>query len=223
MKKNILIILNLFLFVFISCEDESIPAEVETIVYGRIFDSTNNIPIINEKIKLAEFRTQGTFAGTNYIFKGFVASTTTNSNGDFVLPFKTSGDGNKYQIQVQYNNEVHIPNLEEFIKDENIGGQEEFLFEALRLYPVDLRIITTDQINQQISVYKQFPERTITPIPPSTQNSIKTIWIDKNVLNKINFRLENSKPVLNHFITIPLNNTTSIYEYEVQIKPSDFQ
>ena len=223
MKKILLTILNLFLLIFISCEDESIPAEVETVVYGRIFDSTNNIPIINEKIKLAEFKTQGTFAGKNYIFKGFVDSTMTDSNGAFILPFKTSGNGNKYQIQVQYNNEVHIPNLEEFIKDENIGQQEEFLFEALKLYPVDLKVITTDQINRQISVYKQFPERTITPIPPSTQNSIKRIWIDKNVLNVINFRLENSNPVLNYFITLPVKNTTSIYEYEVQINSSNFQ
>ena len=223
MKKNLRIISIFLLFTITSCEDESLPSEIVTLTYGKIFDSTNNIPVINQKIRLAEFKTQGTFAGTNYIFKGFIDSTMTDSNGEFSLPFKTTGNGNKYQIQIEYNNEVHIPNLEEFVKDENIGGQEEFLFEALKLYPIDLRVITTDQINQQISIYKQFPERIITPIPASTQNSVRRIWIDKNVINVINFRIENVIPNLNHFINIPINNTSSIYEYEVQINSSDFQ
>ena len=223
MKTNLRIISILLLSIFTSCEEEALPSEIETLALGRIFDSTNTIPIVNQKIKLAEFRTQGTFAGTNYIFKGFIDSTMTDSNGEFSLPFKTSGKGNKYQIQIQYNDEVHIPNLEEFIKDENIGGQEEFIFEALKLYPVDLRVITTDLINHQINLYKQFPERIITPIPSSTQNSIKRIWLDKNVVNTINLRIEDVTPNLNHFINIPVNNTSSIYEYEVQISSSDFQ
>ena len=223
MKTNLRIISILLLSIFTSCEEEALPSEIETLALGRIFDSTNTIPIVNQKIKLAEFRTQGTFAGTNYIFKGFIDSTMTDSNGEFSLPFKTSGKGNKYQIQIQYNDEVHIPNLEEFIKDENIGGQEEFIFEALKLYPVDLRVITTDLINHQINLYKQFPERIITPIPASTQNSIKRIWLDKNVVNTINLRIEDVTPNLNHFINIPVNNTSSIYEYEVQISSSDFQ
>jgi hypothetical protein len=223
MKKNLIYILTCFSLLIISCEEDPIPADIETLVFGKIYDSTNDIPIVNEKVKLAEYSTQGTFAGTNYIFKGFIDSTTTDINGDYNLPFSTTGNGNKYQIQLDFNEQVHIPNLVEFIQDESIGNQEELNFEGLRLYPVDLRVIITDEITQEINVYKQFPERLIDPIPPSTQNLIRRIWIDKNVVNEINFRIGNSSPFLNHFIEIPINNTTEPYEYEVEISSTDFQ
>ncbi|TYC07441.1 hypothetical protein ES677_15050 [Bizionia gelidisalsuginis] len=223
MKKNLILILSFFSLLFISCEKEPIPANIETLVFGKIYDSTNDIPIVNEKVKLAEFSTQGTFAGTNYIFKGYIDSTTTDMNGNFILPFNTTGNGNKYSIQLDYTENVHIPNLEEFIQDENVGGQEEFIFEALKLYPIDLRIITTDNISQEINIYKQFPERQIAPIPPSSQNSVRRIWADKNVENAINFQIRENSSTLNYNIVIPLNNTTELYEFEVEINSADFQ
>ncbi|MFY0483445.1 hypothetical protein ACI6PS_12650 [Flavobacterium sp. PLA-1-15] len=223
MKKNLIYILTFFSLLITSCEEEPIPADIETLVFGKIYDSTNDIPIVNEKVKLAEFSTQPTFAGTNYIFKGFVDSTTTNINGEYSLPFRTTGNGNKYQIQLDFNEQVHIPNLVEFIQDQNIGNQEEINFEGLRLYPVDLRIIVTDEITQEINVYKQFPERRIEPIPASNQNSVRRIWIDKNVVNLITFRIGTSSPFLSHTIEIPINNTTELYEYETEISSTDFQ
>ncbi|KAA5825759.1 hypothetical protein FPF71_07570 [Algibacter amylolyticus] len=212
-----------FSLLIISCEKDPIPADIETLVFGKIYDSTNDIPIVNEKVKIAEFSTQGTFAGTNYIFKGFIDSTTTAINGEYSLPFTTTGNGNKYSIQLDYNEEVHIPNLEKIIQDENIGNQEELNFEALRLFPIDLRVITTDEITQEINVYKQHPGRQIDPIPPSTQSSVRRIWADKNVENEINFQIRTTSPYLNHYIVIPLNNTTELYEYEVEINSTDFQ
>ena len=223
MKKNLILILTFFSLLFISCEEDPIPADIETLVFGKIYDSTNDIPIVNKKIKLAEFSTQGTFAGTNYIFKGFIDSTTTDINGDYSLPFNTTGNGNKYSIQLDYKQEVHIPNLEEPIQDESIGDQEEINFEGLNLYPVDLRVIITDEITQEINVYKQFPERQIDPIPASIQNSVRRIWVDKNVVNEITFRIGSSSPFLNHIIQIPINNTTELYEYEIEISSTDFQ
>ena len=212
-----------FSLLFVGCEEDPIPADIETLVFGKIYDSTNDIPIVNEKVKLAEYSTQGTFAGTNYIFKGFIDSTTTDLNGEYNLPFSTTGNGNKYQIQLDFNQQVHIPNLVEFIQDENIGNQEEIDFEALRLYPVDLRVIITDEISQEINVYKQFPERLIDPIPALSQNIVRRIWVDKNVVNEINFRIGNSSPFLNHFIEIPINDTTEPYEYQVEISSTDFE
>ena len=223
MKKNLIYILTFFSLLITSCEEDPIQADIETLVFGKIYDSTNDIPIVNEKVRLAEFSTQGTFSGTNYIFKGFIDSTLTDINGEFSLPFTTTGNGNKYSIQLEYKQEVHIPNLEEFIQDENIGNQEEFIFEALKLHPIDLRVITTDDINQEINVYKQFPSSQIDPIPPSTQNSVRRIWVDKNVENEINFQIRATSPYLNNYIVIPLNNTTELYEYEVEISSTDFQ
>ncbi len=223
MKKNLIYILTFFSLLIISCEEDPIPPDIETLVFGKIYDSTNDIPIVNEKVKLAEFSMQGTFSGTNYIFKGFIDSTTTDVNGDYNLPFSTTGNGNKYQIQLDFNEQVHIPNLVEFIQDESIGNQQEMNFEGLRLYPVDLRVIITDEITQEINVYKQFPERLIDPIPPSTQNIVRRIWIDKNVVNEINFQIGTTSPYLNHLIVIPENNTTELYEYEVEISSTDFQ
>ncbi|HEA19830.1 MAG TPA: hypothetical protein ENH87_02805 [Pricia antarctica] len=223
MKKNLIYILTCFSLLIISCEEDPIPADIKTLIFGKIYDSTNTIPIVNEKVKLAEYSTKGTFAGTNYIFKGFIDSTRTDINGDYNLPFITTGNGNKYQIQLDFNEQVHIPNLVEFIRDENIGNREELNFEGLRLYPVDLRVIFTDEITQEINVYKQFPERLIDPIPPSTQNTLRRIWIDKNVVNEINFQIGTTSPYLNHFIEIPINNTTELYEYEVEISSTDFQ
>jgi len=223
MKKNLILILTFFPLLFTSCEEDPIPADIETLVFGKIYDSTNDIPIVNEKIKLAEFSTQGTFAGTNYIFKGFIDSTSTDINGEYSLPFNTTGNGNKYQIQLDFKEQVHIPNLVEFIQDESIGNQEEINFEGLRLYPVDLRVIITDEITQEINVYKQFPERLIDPIPASVQNSVRRIWVDKNVVNEITFRIGTSSPFLNHIIEIPINNTTELYEYEIEISSTDFQ
>lgn len=223
MKKNLIYILTCFSLLIISCEEDPIPANIETLVYGRIYDSTNDIPIVNEKIKIAEYSTVGTPSGTSYIFKSFVDSTTTDINGEFNFPFNTTGNGNKYQLQLDYNEQVHIPNLVEFIQDENIGNQEEFNFEALRLYPIDLRVITTDEISQEIHIHKQHPSRAIDPIPALNQNSVRRIWADKNVENEINFQILTTSPYLNHYIVIPLNNTTELYEYEVEISSTDFQ
>ena len=86
-----------------------------------------------------------------------------------------------------------------------------------------MRVIITDEITQEINVYKQFPERQIDPIPSSTQNSFRRIWIDKNVVNEITFQIGTSSPFLNHIIEIPINDTTELYEYEVEINSADFQ
>ncbi|KAA5823810.1 hypothetical protein FPF71_14055 [Algibacter amylolyticus] len=223
MKNKLIFILSLFSLLLISCEKEPIPANIETLVYGKIYDSTNDIPIVNEKIKIAEYKTIGVPSGISYIFQGFVDSTTTDINGEYSLPFNTTGNGNLYQIQLDFNEQVHIPNLTESIQEENIGTQKEQNFEALRLYPINLRIITSDEINQEIHIHKQHPSRQIDPIPALNQNSVRRIWVDKNVENEINFQILTTSPYLNHSITIPLNNTSELYEYQVEISSTDFQ
>ncbi|WP_138434248.1 hypothetical protein [Winogradskyella algicola] len=223
MKKKLIFILILFTVIFTSCEKEPLPADIETIIFGEIYDSTNDLPIINKKLKIAEFREISTLSGVSSIFNGYIDSTYTNINGAYNLPFKTSGNGSRYVIQIEYNKEVHIFDSDETIQDEIIGQQLELNFEALQLYPVDLRVITTDIINQEITVYQQFPGGITDRIPPATQNSVRRIWIDKNIVNNINFSIREPNPNLNYDIEIPINDTTELYEYEVEINSSDFE
>ncbi len=223
MKKKLSFILILFTVIFMSCEKEPLPADIETLIFGQIYDSTNDLPIINKKLKIAEYREVGTFSGTSYIFNGFIDSTYTNINGEYNLPFRTTGNGRSYLIQIELDNEVHIPNSDEIIQEETIGGELELNFEALQLYPVDLRVITTDIINQEITVYQQFPGGITDRIPPATQNSVRRIWVDKNIANGINFSIREPNPNLNYDIEIPLNNTTELYEYQVEINSTDFE
>ncbi|MGC1473394.1 MAG: hypothetical protein WA775_12450 [Psychroserpens sp.] len=223
MKKKLIFILSLYSLLFISCEKEPIPADLETLIFGQIYDSTNDLPIINKKLKIAEYREVGTFSGTSYIFNGFIDSTYTNINGEYNLPFRTTGNGRSYLIQIEYDNEVYISNSDENIQDDIIGEQLELNFEALQLYPVDLRVITTNIINQEITVYQQFPGGITDRIAPATQNSVRRIWVDKNIANGINFSIREPNPNLNYDIEIPINNTTELYEYEVEINSTDFQ
>ncbi|MGB3607531.1 hypothetical protein, partial [Psychroserpens sp.] len=171
MKKKLIFILILFAVLFMSCEKEPLPADTETLIFGQIYDSTNDLPIINKKLKIAEYREVGTFSGTSYIFNGFIDSTYTNINGEYNLPFRTTGNGSSYLIQIEYDNEVYISNSDENIQDDIIGEQLELNFDALQLYPVDLRVITTNIINQEITVYQQFPGGITDRIAPATQNS----------------------------------------------------
>ena len=223
MKKKLFFILILFTVIFTSCEKEPLPADIETIIFGEIYDSTNDLPIINKKLKIAEFREISTLSGGNSIFNGYIDSTYTNNNGAYNLAFRTSGNGSRYVIQIEYDKEVHIFDSDETIQDEIIGEQLELNFEALQLYPVDLRVITTDIINQEITVYQLFPGGITDRIPPATQNSIRRIWIDKNIVNNINFSIREPNPNLNYDIEIPINDTTELYEYEVEINSSDFE
>lgn len=211
------------LAILTSCEKEPIPPGIESVVFGQIYDSTNDLPIENIKIRLAEYRAQGTFSGINYNFQGYIDSAITDSNGDYRIPFSTTGNGNKYSIQLEYNIAVHIPNLEEYIEDENIGNQEEINFEALRLYPVDLRINILDEIDNPIFIYKQFPENQILPIESSIRNATRRVWVDKNVENQINFRIESISPYLNYYINFPISSNTDPYEIQVPIRLVDFQ
>ena len=54
MKKVPLLLLISMLFLCMKCEDYLAPEGMESSVYGRVYDSINDIPVTGLKIKIAE-------------------------------------------------------------------------------------------------------------------------------------------------------------------------
>jgi len=147
--KTIFFILLLNLLVFISCEDTLEPIGIETRVFGRMYDSQNQLPLANHQLRIAEYNLIPGFGSVpNNEFIQYLDSTLTDSQGFYDFSFTTSGLGDRYflelqQIQESQTNNDFIFSLidQEFSTEiEDLGENTELNFEVLFLYPVNLKI-----------------------------------------------------------------------------------
>jgi hypothetical protein len=160
-----LLVLLVLLSIFGSCEEEPFDAGIETTVFGRVYDTINEIPLKSIKIKIGESIRQGTFSGTSYNFIGYLDSTITDNEGNYKITFETSGKGSIYDLHISLKEDIAISSIREVIKDENIGASEELNINALQLYPVNLKIKTTDTFEESILIFTQFSGGTIEKHP----------------------------------------------------------
>ncbi|MEO9481410.1 MAG: hypothetical protein ABJO28_05900 [Maribacter dokdonensis] len=217
-----LLLLLVLLSVLCSCEEKSLEAGIETTVFGRIYDTINEIPIKNIKIKIGESIRQGTFSGTNYNFKGYLDSTITDSEGNYKITFETSGKGTIYDLHISLKEDISFNSIREVIKDENIGATEELNLDALQLYPVNLKITTTDVFEESILIFTQFSGGDIEKHPSLKTTTERTVWLDKNQSSSVSFHIEDSNPLRYAAKTISATNSKTITTADIALSYEDF-
>lgn len=220
MKK--LLLLLVLLSVLCSCEEEPLEAGIETTVFGRVYDTINEIPIKNIKIKIGESIRQGTFSSTRYNFKGCLDSTITDSEGNYKITFETSGKGTIYDLHISLKEDISFTSIREVVKDENIGATEELNLGALQLYPVNLKITTTDVFEESILIFTQFSGGNIEKHPSLKIATERAVWLDKNQPSSISFHIEDSSPLRYAAKTISATNSKTITTVDIALSYEDF-
>jgi len=225
MKKIIIVILISSLCMCMKCKDSMLPEGIETKVSGNIYDSTNEIPVIDQKLIIQELNEEpGFHIGPNINYSEEIDSTYTDENGDYELIFETTGKGDKYRILFEHDNEFWtyytLP-----VAIENIGSSQEVNFDFLHLYPVNLKITLESDVNYlPIRISPNFTSfRSSDWLEQTETEYVRQIFTDKNSEEEIRFL--RTKPDGDYQIAsfiIPKTNTTNPIEFEILIKNSDF-
>ncbi|MCR8668039.1 hypothetical protein NO995_10125 [Aestuariibaculum sp. M13] len=219
-------LLALFLS-FLECEDDlQDPSGIETRVYGRMYDSQNEIPIVGQQLKISEYnRIPGSFYG-NTEFIQHLDSTLTNSEGYFDFTFTTSGLGDLYILTYQLNDQFNTMGQDATIEIEDLGEPYEIDFDFTHLYPVNLKITLDSNVQfLPVRINPQFPLY----YPSSnnlTQTGVeytRTIYTNKNSSQNIWFyRTKNDGQGQRTVINLPATNTTDLTELNIYINNDDF-
>ena len=98
MKKYILITLC-FSLLFSSCKKKDYQPNINTVVTGRFYDSTNKVQIPNITVQVGEYQSKDNNFERDYTLNSYVGSATTDANGNYLINFKTSGHGNYYFLR----------------------------------------------------------------------------------------------------------------------------
>tara|TARA_R110002051_G_C8596933_1_gene479775 strand:+ start:105 stop:749 length:645 start_codon:yes stop_codon:yes gene_type:complete len=207
-------------------EDNFEPSEIETRIYGRMYDSENGIPIVNQQLKISEYnRIPGSFYG-QFEFIQHLDSIKTDSQGFFNLTFKTSGKGDHYELSFQFDNYFNLKGLNNVMEIENIGVDNELNFDFTHLYPVTLKITLDNNVEfLPIRINPSFPQ-----YYPSSNNITQTgiefqrsIYTNKNSEQVITFNRTKPNGKRQWYIyRLPATNTTNLTETEIFIKNENF-
>lgn len=152
-KKNYLLLFSLLFLVF-SCEDV-IEENIQTNIKGQFIDIKNNEPIQNLKVRIAEYNYmfRGAFVPQEIDFIGYVDSTLTNINGEYILDFTTSGKGDAYYLDFNgLDDKYYVGDLGSNVwgpyyrekKIDKLGGHQEMVFDCRFYYYMKTRIIIKD-------------------------------------------------------------------------------
>ncbi len=220
MRKISIIILAL---VFLSCESDPIDAGVETTVQGNVYDSRNEIPFQNLKLKVAEYK-DDTQSGIYHTlrFIQWIDSTHTDSEGNYSLNFKTSGRGDRYKLHIE--NQIDIRTQNNGVQDIfGIGKDVRIDVDLLHLYPINL-VIEMNNINHlpisgSTGYYPKMEE-----INTANGKVERKIYTDKNSDTQIYFSRKvaaNSYESYTHII--PASNTSELTTYNLTLNNSDFK
>jgi hypothetical protein len=229
------ILFFLLILLFNSCEDRFEPSGIETRVFGRMYDNKNELPLKNQKIRIAESNLIPGFGSSpNIDFIQYVDSTNTDSSGYFDFIFTTSGKGDRYRLVVDHKYENYfgltnenvfvLLNQEYRIDLENLGEEKEINFDILFYYPVNLKI-TLDSDVQFLPIRIREPYSRFTDNLTETGVEFSRIYsIDKDstwqiLLTRKTSDGQNQRVV----IDMPATNNNFLTEFEFNIKETDFE
>ncbi len=152
MKKYTLITLC-FSLLFSSCKKEDYQANINTVVTGRFYDSTNKVPIPNISVKVGEYQSKTINFVKEYSLNSFVGTATTDASGNYTISFKTSGHGNYYFLQyanvppgVNMSNNTGGTNYfsQHSLPVNNIGGGNTCNFYGFKQYYMRVRMTVSN-------------------------------------------------------------------------------
>ncbi|WP_179344157.1 hypothetical protein [Winogradskyella ursingii] len=227
-------LLLLLMLVLSSCEDIFEPSGIETRVYGRMYDSQNELPLTNHKLRIGEYNlTPGFGSAPNIDFIQYVDSSTTDSAGFFDFAFTTSGQGDRYQLEVDFDydnyfgltddNVFGLLNQELSTELDTLGVDNEINYEVLFFFPVNLKF-TLDSDVQFLPIRIREPFSRVVDNLTETGVGISRIYhIDKNLSWQIELTRTTSDGQAQHVIfDMPATNSTDLAEFEFYINDSDF-
>lgn len=220
MKKIILLLIIPILF-FCCDKDDALDAGIQTKVYGNIYDIPNDIPFVNLKLKIAEYKTVAQGLGTSYEFIKYVDSTLTDSEGNYDFTFRTSGLGDYYRLFVVEDIDIWTYQYDA-VPIYNIGGENNWDLDFLHLYPVNL-IITLNNMEYTPVYVNAFIFPFIEEIEIANGEVNRILYTDKNTDTPINFRRVISYSIQEDYpVTVPASNTTETVNFSINIENSDF-
>tara|TARA_R110002096_G_scaffold276700_1_gene470732 strand:+ start:21432 stop:22145 length:714 start_codon:yes stop_codon:yes gene_type:complete len=227
-------LLFLFTLFLTSCEDTFEPSGIETRVFGRMYDTQNQLPLTNHKLRIGESNLIPGFGpAPNIDFIQYIDSTTTDSEGYFDFVFKTSGLGDIYQLEVDYNYDNYFGLTDENVfglnqeyrtELEDLGEDKELNFEVLFFFPVNLKITLNSDV-QFLPIRIRQPYSRVTDNLTETGVEINRIYyIDKNSNWQILLTRNTSDGQRQRVvIDMPATNNTGLSEFEFNINDDDFE
>ena len=234
MKKRIFILNLILVFaLFQSCEDLQEPSGIETRVFGRMYDNQNQIPLTNHKLRIGEYNLiPGFGSAPNIEFIQFVDSTLTDSDGYYDFTFSTSGQGDRYQLEVDFDFDTYATNDGNFFgllnqeyhtEIENLEVDTELNFEVLFVFPVNIKI-TLDSDVQFLPVRIQKPYYRATNNLTETGIEISRLYyVDKNSSWQIELKRTTSEGQRQRVILdMPATNSSELTEFEIFVNDNDF-
>jgi hypothetical protein len=234
MKIKFKLIILLVTILFTSCEDKFEENGIETRIYGRIYDSQNNLALPNHKLKVGEYNLIPGFGITpNIDFIQYLDSTNTDSNGYFDFTFTTSGKGDIYELEIDfdYNNYFGLTNENVFTLGnndiytelENLGEDFEINYEVILFFPIKLKIILDNDVEFLPIRISEPYNRYVDQINETNVENTRIYYIDKNsdwefMLTRKTSNGQNQRVLIN----MPATNNSNLTEFEFNIKNEDF-
>ena len=224
MRKAILYLAFLSLFMSMKCEDDKVPEGKLVHVHGRIYDQWDGLAAVNQKLIVSEYNdntSYGELPDSDYI--GDVGTVYTDENGFYDLTFTTSGSGDTYYIYwVEENDYIWTYSNENRELDVNISNEVNFDF--VHLFPSTLKITTAPDLNYlPISISHHFTSTVLDKLEEAGTENIRSIAIIKNSSVEVTFyrRLpdQTSQQAVFEF---PTTNTTEPTEFEIHLTNDDF-
>lgn len=230
MKKNLpyFLLQMIALGFFISCSSDDFKENsgIETRVFGRAYDHVNNIPVVNKKLIISEWNSVPQVSpGPNEDFIQFLDSTYTDEEGYYDFTFTTSGQGDVYYIDYEY--EVDIWSYyKDRVEIENLGADNEVDYNFQYFYPVDLKItLQDDHILLPVTVRPRLG-RSLSDSNEFTETNVTytyRVLTSKVHSQEINFTRRTSEGTFQRATFIlPPANTTELTEFEIFVSEEDY-
>lgn len=227
MKKIYLI---LFLLIVCSCERDNIEAGVETKISGRTTEYLGD-PVPNVKLKIGEFTDKFVTGGGGIsVFKKWIDSTYTNQNGDYILNFKTTGNGTHYKLVVDNSpiSEQKYWNIDgDPIELKDLGTNYTYNFnQILNLYPCDVTI----NLNNSLTIFPLRISHSSTYFEANsdlllnTNTVIKRIYIGKDYSQTLDiFRIKSDGRTQKATYTFPKSEIKDLTTQSINVEETDFK
>lgn len=220
-KKIPILLLISLLFLCMKCEDYLEPEGIESTVYGTVYDSVNDMPVVDQKLLIVESNANGFYSSKEFI--QILDSTQTDVNGLYEMNFTTSGKGDTYSVLPERQDNIWTY-YQDAIEIENLDSETKIDFNFLHLYPAVLNIrLESDVENLPVGVTHIYHGVSYLFINETDKVIQERIFIDKNQPQVIkifrNIYLNKSE---NFRYVIPVTNTTEETEYNINVSNADF-
>jgi len=221
LKKIPILLLISLLFLCMKCEDYLEPEGIESSVYGTVYDSVNDMPVVDQKLLIIESNANGFYSRREFI--QILDSTQTDANGFYEMNFTTSGKGDTYSVLPERQDNIWTY-YQDAIEIENLNSETKVDFNFLLLYPAVLNIrLESDVENLPVGVTHRYRGSTYIFINETDKLIQEKIFIDKNQPQVIKiFRNISLNESENFSYVIPVTNTTEETEYNIDVSNADF-